>query len=115
MTIEGTIHTLLSPFVAGRCYPIINTSTTIVSPYITYQVISASPLLVTENSADPEKMRVQVDVWATTYGEAKTLAKSVKSAIGASKEFASALEMSMDMYEEVSKEYRVMIEFYIWP
>jgi hypothetical protein len=115
MTIEATIQTLLGALCSGRCYPLINTSANIVSPYITFQVISSSPMLVTENSADPEKMRLQIDVWAETYGAAKTLAASVKTAIDTSTAFASALEMSMDLYEEESKEYRVMIEFYIWP
>jgi hypothetical protein len=115
MTIEATIQTLMGALVSGRCYPLINTSTTIVSPYITYQVIHASPLLVTENSEDPERIRLQIDIWATTYGAAKALAASVKAVIDTATAFASALEMSMDMYEDVSKEYRVMIEFYIWP
>jgi len=114
-TIEASIQTLLGNLCSGRCYPVVNTMPTLVSPYITFQVIDAVPMLVSANSAKPEKMRLQVDIWAATYGAAKTLAASAKTAIDTATFAGTALIATMDLYEEVSKEYRVMIEFYIWP
>jgi len=114
-TIEAQLQTLLGNLCAGRCYPLINTTPTIVSPYITFQVIDAAPMLVSANSAKQEKMRVQVDVFGTTYSSAKTLAQSVKTAIDTASFAGTSLITNMDLYEEASKEYRVLLEFYIWP
>jgi len=111
-TIESQLQTLLGNLATGRCYPLINTSTAIVTPYITYQVIHSSLMTVV---SDKEKMRVQIDVFATTYGAAKSLAQSVKSVIDTASFAGTSLIMNMDLYEEASKEYRVMLEFYIWP
>jgi hypothetical protein len=113
MTIESSVQTLLGALVSGRCYPVINTTIVITRPYITYQVISGGPLLALANSANPEEMSMQIDIWDSTYGGAKTLAQSVKTAmLGAS--FANVQTMDQDMYEGVSKEYRVMLEYSIW-
>jgi len=111
-TIEAQLQTLLGNLCAGRCYPLINTMPTIVSPYITFQVIDAAPFKA--SNAD-EKMRVQVDVFGTTYSSAKTLAQSVKTAIDTASFAGTSLITNMDLYEEEGKEYRVLLEFYIWP
>jgi len=114
-TIEAQIQTLLGALVTGRCYPLINTQPTIVLPYITFQVIDAVPMLVTANITKPEKMRLQVDVFGQTYGSVKGIAAQVKTAIDNATFAGTATISSMDLYEEVTKEHRIMIEFYIWP
>jgi len=111
---EATLQTLLGNLVSGRCYPLINQSTTIVSPYITFQEIHAAQYIEVDNPTDPEVKRIQIDVWAMTYSAAKTLAGQVKTAMqGAS--FQNVPIMFQDLYEEVSKEYRVLLEYSIWP
>ena len=97
-TIESTIQTLLGALVSGRCYPIVNASATITLPYITYQVIFAEPLMVTANSANPERVRMQIDVWAGSYGAVKVLGESIKTAMRNSTAFSKILEMSQDLY-----------------
>jgi len=111
-TIEASIQMLLGALCSNRCYPLINTQPTIVSPYITFQVIDGTPYKL---GTTTEKIRLQVDVWASTYGAAKTLAASVKTAINGATFAGTSLITNMDLYEEVSKEYRVLLEFYIWP
>jgi hypothetical protein len=112
-TVEANIQSTLGALVSGRCYPLVNTSATITAPYITFQVISQSALTVT--ATEQKKMRVQVDLFATTYGAARTLLASVEAAMEAATTFESSLIMSFDGYEEVSKEYRVTLDYYVWP
>ena len=112
-TIEAQIQTLLGNLCSGRCYPLVNTMATLISPYITFQKISGIPDMDLDGPGR-ENCRFQFDVWATTYSAAKTLAESVKTAmLGAS--FVNTPIMYSDLYEEVSKEYRVLLEYYIWP
>lgn len=111
-TIESSIQTLLGALCSGRCYPLVNNSASVVSPYITYQVIDAAPYKVSNST---EKVRLQVDVFGSTYSSAKTLAASVKTAVNGATFAGTSLITNMDLYEEVSKEYRVLLEFYIWP
>lgn len=110
----ATLKALLGPLVSGRCYPLINAADTIVSPYITWQEIYSSQYIVVDNPTDPEVKRLQIDVWASTYSAAKTLAKQVMTAMqGAS--FQNIPIESQDLYEEVSKEFRVLLEYSVWP
>ena len=110
-TIEAQLQTLFGNLCSGRCYPLIAPEGT-VSPYITFQVIDSTPWKL---ATAEEKTRLQADVFGGTYGAAKTLAVSVKTALDTATFAASSMITNMDLYEEVSKEYRVLLEFYIWP
>lgn len=112
-TVEANIQSTLGALVSGRCYPLVNTSATITAPYIIYQVINRSALTITPPIV--KAMRVQVDLFASTYGAAQALLASIEAAMEAATTFESSLIMSMDGYEEVSKEYRVTLDYYIWP
>lgn len=109
MALEGDIQAALGALVSGRCYPLVNTNTAIVSPYITYQVISSSPNNI---SIEEDRVRVQIDLLAKTYGEVKALRNSAKAAMNAFKN--SARIMDFDGYEPASKEFRATLEYYIW-
>jgi hypothetical protein len=112
---EAELQTLLGNLCSGRCYPLINTTPTIVSPYITFQLIYSTPLLVTDSSSNGrQSVRVQIDVWGTTFSSAKTLAKSVRTAMDGWTT-PNVIIDSQDLYEEVSKEYRVLLEYSVWP
>lgn len=113
MAIEGQIQALLGALVSGRCYPIVNTSTDIVSPYITFQVVAATPEVTLSGPSGTENMRVQVDVWAETFGGSKLLASQVKAAMQTAS-FVNVPVMSQDRYEEVTQEYRVSMDYSIW-
>ncbi len=112
-TFEATLQTLLGNLCSGRCYPLINTQLTIVSPYITFQKIIGTPDLDLEGPGR-ENVRMQIDVWGTTFNSAKTLAESIKTAM-LSASFVNVPLGFQDLYEEVSKEYRVLLEYSIWP
>ena len=114
-TFEADLQALLGALVGGRCYPVVNTQPTVVSPYITFQVIYSAPLLVTDVSTGRQRARLQIDVWAATYGGAKGLAKQVKEAMDGVGAVPNALLDAQDLYEEVSKEYRALLEYAIWP
>jgi hypothetical protein len=114
-TFEADLTTLLGALCSSRCYPLINTSLAVVSPYITFQVIRAVPLFVTGSSSNGrQEGRVQIDVWGLTFGSAKTLAASVRTAMDGWTIPNSIID-SQDLYEEVSKEYRVLLEYSVWP
>ena len=114
-TFEADLTTLLGNLCSGRCYPLVNTSPTIVAPYITFQGLYAVPLLLTaSNSNGRQSARLQIDVWGTTFSSAKTLAKSVKTEMD-TWTIPNVIIDSQDLYEEVSKEYRVLLEYSVWP
>ena len=110
-TFESTIKTLLGTLVSGRSYAVFNDASTIVLPYITFQKITGTPWLVSDENADV--VRVQIDVFDSTYGGANTLALTVKNALKTSSLVNSRIMIS-DAFEEVPKEYRVILEYYIW-
>lgn len=114
-TFEADLQTLLGNLVSGRCYPMINPAPVIGQNYITFQVIYSTPLLVTDSSSNGrQSVRVQVDVWGATFSAAKTLAKAVKTAMDGWI-IPNVIIDSQDLYEEVSKEYRAMLEYSVWP
>ena len=120
MSTEGDLQAILAPLVGGRCYPIVNTSQTITYPYITFQVISNIPDMNLEGPSGLEYNRVQIDIFATTYGAAKTLKGLVKNALqaAADEDFADRLHnvclFVMDEYEEETSSYREILEYGIW-
>lgn len=113
MAIEGTIQALLASLVSGRCYPLVNTSATIVKPYITYQVVSNVPTVSLTGPSGLENRRVQIDIWSDTYGASKALEIQVKAAMN-SAPFVNIPLLSQDFYEEETKLYRVSVDFSVW-
>jgi hypothetical protein len=112
-TVEATLQTTLGALCSGRCYPLVNNSATITYPYITFQVVSETTLTVTSDAK--EAKRIQVDIFDRTYAGAKALAVSVKAAINSISGVASAFIVGFDGYEEATKDYRVIMEYYLWP
>lgn len=113
MAIEGQIQSLLGSLVSGRCYPVVNRSVDIVSPYITFQVITATPEVTLDGPCGTENLRVQIDVWAETFGASKSLASQVKAAMQTAS-FVNVPIMSQDLFEEVTQEHRVSMDYSIW-
>ncbi len=112
MTVEAQIQSLLAPLAAGGCWPVVNTSSTITYPYIVFYEIVRVPELL--SSDDLCARRIQVDCFAKSYGQAKSLANSIRGAISSSS-LVSAFISSMDgEYNAVTKDYQVITEFKIW-
>lgn len=112
MTVEAQIQSLLAPLAAGGCWPVANTSATITYPYIVFYEIVRVPELL--SSDDLCARRIQVDCFAKSYGQAKSMANSIRGAV-ASSSLVSAFISSMDgEYNAVTKDYQVITEFKIW-
>ena len=112
MTVEAQLQTLLAPLAAGGCWPVVNTSTTIVFPYIVFYEIVAVPEML-DNGGLCAK-RFQIDVFAKSYGQAKTLAKNIVTAITTSSMVNVYLSSMDGEFNPVSKDYQVITEFKIW-
>lgn len=112
MAIEGTIQTLLAALVSGRCYPL-NAPDPVAKPYITFQVISNIPSVSLDGPNGTENRRIQIDIWASTYGAAKTLENSVKAAMVAAS-FVNVPLSTGDLYENDTQLYRVSMDYSIW-
>lgn len=110
--IEGDIQALLASLVAGRCYPLVAPES-VVKPYITYQVISNVPEVTLEGPCGTERLRIQIDVWGSTYATVKGLETQIKSTMAVSSIVNIPL-MTQDLYESEVKTYRQLMEFAIW-
>ena len=78
-------------------------------PAITYQNITDVPHNHLKGSSSTVNARVQVDIWAKSYKEAKDLYQSVKSAMS-----GSLVLGTNEFYEKETRLYRVSIDFSVW-
>lgn len=112
-TVEATLQTTLGALCAGRCYPLANNSTTIIYPFVTFQVVAETTLTSTSDARAAK--RVQIDIFDRTYSGVKSLSETVRAAVESITGMASSHLVTFDGYEEAPKTYRVTSEFYIWP
>lgn len=112
MAVEGDLQTLLAALVSGRAYPMVAPQG-VVKPYIIYHVVSNVPSVSLDGPNGTENRRMQVDVWADTYGGAKTLEGQVKAAMAA----ASIVNVPLstrDEYESETQLFRVSMDYSVW-
>ena len=89
-------------------------------PAITYQHISLSPLPVLRGTAGLDNPRVQIDCWADTYNEARSLARAVRGAmkglesVAESYIGAASLIGSRGLPDADSRRSRVSMDFSLW-
>jgi hypothetical protein len=103
----------VSAIVNGRVFPVmIPQGETI--PSVTYQRISSVHEHTLQGYAHVENPRIQVDCWAETYNEAKSLFYAVKMAIFASPLLTATLISDEDIFEDGALIYRVSGDFSIW-
>ena len=72
--------TAITDIVGTRIYPIIADDEA-ARPYITYQTISDQSENHATGATETNHCRIQIDLWADTYIESKTLATAVKTAL----------------------------------
>lgn len=106
---------LVSPPFSGRAYPVAAPATP-VAPYLTYFRIFASEGLTLEKNGgtgNEINTRLQVDIWAKTYGEAQTKATQVKALL---KDWAcqNTVQSEQDLQDEETKLFRVLLDLSIW-
>ena len=82
-------------------------------PAIVYSRVATVPHDDLELTQNHERVRVQLDCWASTYAEAKTLAAAVRTAMQTTPVFGQLL-MELDDYDPDVKLHRVIQDFNIW-
>lgn len=105
---------LVGGIVAGRIYPAGTAST--LAPYLTYSrvvSIEQSTLDTNGGTGNINETRLQVDVWAGSYGAAQATASAVKAAL---KGWAlqNIVLSENDDYESDTKLHRVSIDVSVW-
>ncbi len=75
-----TATTAVTDIVGQKVFPIKAMQSTAL-PYITYQTISDNSINHATGATETNNTRIQVDCWAATYDEARTLGKAVKEAL----------------------------------
>jgi hypothetical protein len=112
MSIESDVQTAFGALVSGRCYPL-TAPDPVVKPYIVFSTISDVQLNSLDGYSGIAEKRIQVDVYTTGYGVAKTLALSVKTAMATTLP-ASIHLSSQELFENDTQLYRVTMDFSIW-
>ena len=100
----------------ARVYPV-RAPQGVDAPYIVYQRISSVPAASLGVAAGPDLVRVQIDVWAPTYAEAKTIAGQVRAAMDAATESAvlkSRFDNGFDDFEIELGLYRASADYMCW-
>lgn len=114
MSIETSLKALIGPLVAGGCHNTVNTSTTIVPPYVVFQEISGLPENTLEGYAGITRSRFQIDTFAKSLEQAKGLALGeIKDAIVAGVKGLMIFQMT-GQYSELDKTFQYITEYSIW-
>lgn len=112
MTIEQDIFNALDGLVGGRVYPLVMPEKG-TKPAIVYTRIGSNPENTLDGGATIDQIRIQVDTYANTYAETKTISASVRS-IMESASFKGTLQSDQDLFEPDIKLYRVSQDYYVW-
>lgn len=84
-------------------------------PCVSFQRISGNPANTLLGYSGLEQIELQVDAWATTYAQAKSVAKAIREAIPTQGSlWAAHLRRDVDLYEEGTEYYRVMMNYTVW-
>lgn len=115
MSLQSDLVALIGPIFAGRCYPNVAPDAP-VKPYATYfRVASSEDVTLDDNGGigNASNTRIQIDVWADSYGDAQAKAALVETALkGWGVE--NIIESEQDMYEPETKLHRVMLDVSVW-
>lgn len=85
----------------------------VVTPYITYQRVSANSENVLSGSSGLTNTRMQIDVYSPSYAEAASIAAQV-DALMAAWAVQNVSLPTQDTYESDVKLFRVTLEYSIW-
>ena len=110
--IETSIFDALKNLVSNRCYPLLMPQDPTL-PAIVFSRVASIAQNKLDSGASIDQVRIQIDCYASTYDEAKTLSASVRSAMEEA-DFKGTLQIDVDFYEPDLKIYRVVMDFYVW-
>lgn len=114
MTIAEQILALLAGATAAgaRVYPL-TAPDGVAKPYITYQRISSNSETVLAGSSGLTNTRMQIDVYATTYAQATSIATEVDALMSAWL-VQNVSILLQDFYEDQVKLYRISHDYSLW-
>lgn len=112
MLANQTIHSLLGPLVDRRIYPHIAPQGATV-PYIVWQVISAQPQNTLDGTTQHQWLRVQIDVYDTSYDRSIQLSSNIVQALDDGVQL-SIHAGSQQLYENDTKLFRQSIDYEFW-
>ena len=118
MNVEQEIQNVLtadvtvSALVVARVYPLLMPQGATL-PAIVYSRVASVPHDDLELTQNHERVRVQLDCWASSYSGAKTLAAAVRTAMQTTPVFGQLL-MELDDYDQDEKLFRVIQDYNIW-
>lgn len=101
-------NTALTALISGRIYPIAAPQN-VAKPYLVYRVISNNSNQCLEGGIYENDVRIQIDIWADTYSNAKV---TKEAAVDAILGFKSSYNINvMDDYEQDTLLYRQILDF----
>lgn len=106
-------HGGISALVSGRVYPLMLPQGCSL-PAISYQRVSTDYIVSVGGYSGLERVRIQIDVMASTYAVSKALANQVVTAMNSTLLFKCIPEMQMDILENDTMTYRVSMDFMAW-
>ena len=114
MTIAEQILALLAGGTAAgtRVYPL-TAPDGVAKPYMTYQRISSNSEHVLSGSSGLTNTRVQIDVYATTYAEATSIAAQVDALMSVWSVQNVSISLQ-DFYEDQIQLYRISHDYSLW-
>lgn len=83
-------------------------------PAISYFRVSGPRQMSLEGYSNLESPRIQIDCWATSYAQAKTLAAAVRAAMLSSTDFKVSGISDQDLFDESIGIFRVSTDFSVW-
>ena len=116
MSIEAEIKSTIggnanvSSLIGDRLYPT-HAPQGVERPYAVYHIIGENPLQCMEGCVYQEDVRVQIDVYSSTYGSVVALKKAVKDSIVGFN--ASYGINSFDGYDDSTEYFKKIIDFKI--
>lgn len=105
----------LKPLVKSHVWPYVRPAGQDAVPYIIYSAISNNPLTTIAGWAGHKQIRMQIDVYAYTLGEAETLANELVPVIEALETVSAEVEDGgSGGFENDTRLFRQTVEFLIW-
>lgn len=76
-------------------------------PYATWQELQGTPLNVLEGAPSTDHIKAQIDIWASTAAEARTVAKAVRRCIDGH----GLVTFYQHQWDELSGLYRTILHY----
>lgn len=115
MSITSDFFTLTTDIFSTRVYPQVAPDS-VETPYCVYsRIVAVEQMTLATNGGTGNDIntRLQIDVWASSYGTAQTKAAAVKAALKTWM-VENVLLDEQDFYEPDTKLHRVMLDISTW-